>query len=1532
MATIETIRRLRFQQLSEGGDAARRDLLDTANAHKQLGDAANQAAVVVDLASRKQLSANAAFEKARIQVDALYAAQKRYESQVRALNRGLEQGEKTQEEYNSALELAKLKYDAAVSSATKYQATMRAQAQETIAARKAQEDLAAAFQKNINLRLGVSAGGAGSGGSGDRGADLQAAFASADRLRAKYDEVFAATQRYRATLDEVTAAQKAGILTEAVAEEAIRKATRAYNDQIQTLQNLDYERKRNIQNTVRGQTITPDRGADIAAYAAELDKLQAEFDPLFAATQKYNAYLDRLDHAHRVGAISAEVFDARLREAVTTHDALVDKINGVVVAQGRGARSANEMSAAWSRLGEQGRATLQNVDVSRRLGSLSYSTGGTVDDAGMAASQAGLDAIRAKYDDVFAAGQRYRASLAELRGDLATGAISEEAYSRVLEQRKAAFAEQINALGNYSRAQREAAAATEAAARAEQDAANKLRAVQMVQRQTTPARDRGADIEAYGRELDSLREKLVPLAAAEREYAESLELVGKARDVGALKSQDEYEGALARINSRFHDQVNEINKAERAQRDLAGGAGLSAYAYQNLSYQINDVITSLSAGISPMQTLAQQGGQIFQILQEGEGGVGGALKGIAQTSLNAIRGVGLLGGAFGTLAVASGAALVAGAQFNSAQKESERVLMGLGRASGATAGQIQAIAETASASGQVSTREARAMAQAFAATGEIGTEMFGSLIESGRGYAKIMGQDLATAGAGLAAAFADPEKGAVTLNRQLLILNATQVENIQTLARQGDKLGAQKALADALAQGVKNASELTSGWGRAWDFALNKASSYFDKIGKGVDRFLTGGDLETRIKDLQAVLSSMPESPGGLLGALGVGAQRGAIQSELDALLKRRQEITDASEAAGRANNGLEVQAIMDRYNPARAAIKKLEEDAANIESKLGDVTIDKRGEARRQMEGLRAQAQALRNDLAAGGQALADSLRNAQFENRMVGATGFGRSAAEINKQQDDKRLEVMRSAGTNTNTDQFNKQLEVIEQERKTLLDTLTKSTTQTTAAVGGAFSRMSTEVQQQLLAGSQRFPRVPVGIAAAIAQIESRGNLDIGYTTGKNPDGTPGTAYGLGQITAGTGRDLARGKIPGFDRMNRDTMGVGLAGVLDMKLDAAGGNLDQAIMNYYGSKDPAKNRAYLAQVKRLAGEMGDPSIGAQTNAQDAATRATRDQVEALKRVTEGYGLNTEKMNSVAAAQAEYNRLVDAGMAPNEELRKTLLGLASAAERANRDVSLVQFRRDNAFERDQLGRTDMEARAYSAARGRFGDVNDPRARAMIGESMETSRLQELKYTVGDTVQGFVTDLRRATSPLDALANAANRVADKLLGKFIDSFVSSAFGSTGPMGGGDTAGFISSLFGGGGGSPTGGVRLFANGGIMTPNGEVPLRAYARGGVARSPQAAIYGEGGIPEAYVPLPDGRSIPVTVQAPANNNAVQAPRTEVAIINNTGQPVERKTTQGPRGPREEIVIGKAVGNALSSGEVDDIMRRRYGLKAVG
>ena len=48
--------------------------------------------------------------------------------------------------------------------------------------------------------------------------------------------------------------------------------------------------------------------------------------------------------------------------------------------------------------------------------------------------------------------------------------------------------------------------------------------------------------------------------------------------------------------------------------------------------------------------------------------------------------------------------------------------------------------------------------------------------------------------------------------------------------------------------------------------------------------------------------------------------------------------------------------------------------------------------------------------------------------------------------------------------------------------------------------------------------------------------------------------------------------------------------------------------------------------------------------------------------------------------------------------------------------------------------------------------------------------------------------------------------------------------------------------------------------GVNTDNA-LPVQNYARGGITKSPQLSVFGAGNRNEAFVPLPDNRSIPVT-----------------------------------------------------------------------
>ena len=93
----------------------------------------------------------------------------------------------------------------------------------------------------------------------------------------------------------------------------------------------------------------------------------------------------------------------------------------------------------------------------------------------------------------------------------------------------------------------------------------------------------------------------------------------------------------------------------------------------------------------------------------------------------------------------------------------------------------------------------------------------------------------------------------------------------------------------------------------------------------------------------------------------------------------------------------------------------------------------------------------------------------------------------------------------------------------------------------------------------------------------------------------------------------------------------------------------------------------------------------------------------------------------------------------------------------------------------------------------------------------------------------------------------------------------------------------------------------FEDGGIMTKSGPAPLKKYAQGGIASSPQLAMFGEGSRPEAFVPLPDGRRIPVAMQGGGGGNTTV----------NVSVDAKGTSVQGDAGKGEQLgrVISQAV-----------------------
>jgi hypothetical protein len=130
-------------------------------------------------------------------------------------------------------------------------------------------------------------------------------------------------------------------------------------------------------------------------------------------------------------------------------------------------------------------------------------------------------------------------------------------------------------------------------------------------------------------------------------------------------------------------------------------------------------------------------------------------------------------------------------------------------------------------------------------------------------------------------------------------------------------------------------------------------------------------------------------------------------------------------------------------------------------------------------------------------------------------------------------------------------------------------------------------------------------------------------------------------------------------------------------------------------------------------------------------------------------------------------------------------------------------------------------------------------------------ANIEEMKSLSKDVLGGFISDIKNGTDAVDALHSAFEKISDKLIEIAVNNLVENALGGGLGGGGGGFGGILSSIFG------------FANGGIMSSGGKMTANAYAGGGIAKGPQLALFGEGRMNEAYVPLPDGKSIPVSMK---------------------------------------------------------------------
>lgn len=243
----------------------------------------------------------------------------------------------------------------------------------------------------------------------------------------------------------------------------------------------------------------------------------------------------------------------------------------------------------------------------------------------------------------------------------------------------------------------------------------------------------------------------------------------------------------------------------------------------------------------------------------------------------------------------------------------------------------------------------------------------------------------------------------------------------------------------------------------------------------------------------------------------------------------------------------------------------------------------------------------------------------------------------------------------------------------------------------------------------------------------------------------------------------------------------------------------------------------------------------------------------------------IDQERYNELLAdLESEYEGVESAGQRWNRmqsEAKQLIEELKTPLEQFGDELERIAE-----LEKENLLTTEKANEARERARDRL--------RSQVDDQVDkTEDLKDVAHELGLTFTSAFEDAVVGGKKFsDVLKGLTQDIARLVLRKTVTepggNFLSGLLGGSGGLGG-----IFSSLFGGGGGlfSGTGynpsstffGAFPFARGGIMTSHGPLPLRSYATGGIADRPQAAIFGEGSRPEAFVPLPDGRSIPVTMQ---------------------------------------------------------------------
>lgn len=347
------------------------------------------------------------------------------------------------------------------------------------------------------------------------------------------------------------------------------------------------------------------------------------------------------------------------------------------------------------------------------------------------------------------------------------------------------------------------------------------------------SREAAASLEKQAAAGKALVNAYAPLIAESDRLRANESQLNSARAAGTITAE-QHAAALTGLHARQAAVSHEMTQQ-------AGNARLSATQVQNLSHQLNDVVSGLAMGQEPMMILRQQGGQIVQAL-------GPAIGYYAALAAN----VALVVGPVAALSAAWW-------MHHESLKAVSQAYVRQSGAIGISRTQLEQLAQTTAESGKISVREARAISAAVMTASQAPVAVLASIQGFSRDYAKAMtGGDIDKASSALADAYNDPIRAAKAWDAELNYLTDSQMHHIRVLTDQGRRTEAFAAAVDPLKGRLREVADSGVGYlGRAIEATTNALSNFLDAVGN-VGKARTLGETLLAAQEKLNELTSSP--------------------------------------------------------------------------------------------------------------------------------------------------------------------------------------------------------------------------------------------------------------------------------------------------------------------------------------------------------------------------------------------------------------------------------------------------------------------------------------------------------------------------------------------------------------------------------------------------------------------------------------------------------------------------------------------------